>query len=171
MGNYYFFVTKKYPYNLGLEALIPKLAADLFQGNLRVEGTGVNFDIYQTVGDQKWPLYRIDWLHGRRTGGKHGGLGWVGWTQTILMESIALAVGGHMGDEGVIERWKPNPEKYPTYRSWFEETNEEMLGHAPEVMERDYNKAPEWARNLTLVFPPRVPLVPQISRFELMRET
>lgn len=171
MGNYYF-TTKKAYHNLRLDELLPKMVESLFKGGLKVVGEGSEFEIHaQDAAPDDRPLFYVGWLRGRQVGGKHGRGPWAQWAQTLLMETLALHLDGKMGDEGVTERWAPNPYKYPTYLKWFDTViyPDFPEGSDADYVVRSYHRAPEWVKSLQVVIPPP-PTPPQISRFDLLRD-
>jgi len=50
---------------------------------------------------------------------KSGGGDFMGWIETLFQEGIAFHFNGRCGNEGVGERWDPRPEKFPTFRAYY----------------------------------------------------
>ena len=43
---------------------------------------------------------------------------WAFWAQVVVINELGARYNGIISDEGVSEKWKPDPKKYPTYKSW-----------------------------------------------------
>ncbi len=43
---------------------------------------------------------------------------WMTYVAVVITEELAHKMKGIMSDEGVPEKWKPKPKKYPTYKDW-----------------------------------------------------
>lgn len=98
-----------------------------FKNALMVEGPSL-FDDKKTHG---WMLSVKDqdnwqfsiWLSSpRKLEFRHPlGAEWLWWAQVLVMtEELAVKYHGIISDEGVGEKWKGNPLKYPTFESWLD---------------------------------------------------
>lgn len=70
--------------------------------------------------------------------------------EVVFSEELGKKYDGILSDEGIDDKWKPNPKKYPTYKSWLklkyssnywiknnelaQECMECELAHAPEEL-------------------------------------
>jgi len=67
------------------------------------------------------PLVGITITSKRRLETRKGGGGdFMAWIETVFQEGIAAAFNGKCGNEGVGERWDPRPDKFPTFRSFYD---------------------------------------------------
>lgn len=48
------------------------------------------------------------------------------WVESYIRESLGIYFGAICGDEGIPDRWKPDPTKFPDYKSYFELLHEPM---------------------------------------------
>lgn len=60
-------------------------------------------------------------LHTRKAHGYFGS-----WMQNVFQEELAQALNGRCSDEGIPDRWDPDPQKYPTFRAYWAALHEGM---------------------------------------------
>jgi len=66
------------------------------------------------------PLLGITITSRRRLETRKGGGGdFMGWIETLFQEGIAAHFNGRCGSEGVGERWDPRPDKFMTFRAYY----------------------------------------------------
>jgi hypothetical protein len=66
------------------------------------------------------------------------------WVQYRVLEYIGRELKAKMGDEGVEDRWDPEPDKYPTFDSYCRMRNPVMCADYPEIFARIKRDALEW---------------------------
>lgn len=109
------------------------LTGDLFDEALREINQRRFAGVYQIVreGDNWWVEPDAGWPYGfhcwfrskrkvtfRRDPGE-----WATWVTIVFQEEIAAKFKGRCSDEGVQDIWQPEPNKYPTFKSYWEAVN------------------------------------------------
>ena len=126
---------------------IRRLASEVFGGQL---------DIERDEGGRGWRLrfrgtdYGLGvWFRTNRRLELRKGLGGdiTSWLQSVVQNEVGWVVGGRLSDEGLPDRWEPEPEKFATFRVYFDLIN----GHAPKwlksrVWKGTLGRAPEGLR-------------------------
>lgn len=72
--------------------------------------------------ESKWQYLCSVWLETKRKVGFRRSLGdFAFWMQWVFQEEIAFTYKGRCSDEGVSEKWNPEPGKFPTFKAfWYE---------------------------------------------------
>jgi len=126
---------------------------------LKVEGPDL-FDDKKTYG---WLLSvkgADDWQFSiwlsspRKLEFRHPRGDWLWWAQVLVMtEELAVKYNGIVSDEGVSEKWKGDPAKYPTFESWLDArypASDDWKGAVEELKKMELERLPpiirQWAR-------------------------
>ena len=94
--------------------------------------------------------YEVDFYRNskRKFGGKHPHSQWGGWLMYVIHSELSFRYNGRCSDEGVMGTWAGDPQKYPTYRTWFENMNRYMNEHHNEEFEKLFEYTPQHLRDL-----------------------
>jgi hypothetical protein len=46
--------------------------------------------------------------------------GWAFYLEVVFTNELGAKYDATLSDEGIDDKWKPNPKKYPTYRAWLD---------------------------------------------------
>jgi hypothetical protein len=119
------FITVKGSVSRGkVDLVLHEINARRFNGVFVVSRSGDSWwdVIHATAG---WP-YRLDvWVENNRRVEMRKALGDFGsWMQAVFQEELALVINGRCGDQGISERWDPEPGKFPTFRSYWDVLHE-----------------------------------------------
>lgn len=115
MANHGFITSKK---NFKKEQVIK----DLQEINLR------RFDRKLTISsdfDTEWFISHggygfYIWISSPRKLEHRHASGWLYYLELVFAEEMGKKYNAIMSDEGSDEKWKPRPEKYPTFKSWLD---------------------------------------------------
>lgn len=120
MANHGYVRTKLPMTKTDLITIIDDLNKSHFNGNLTLE---VDPDPKNSYIDSFWKgVYcRQFWLKNKKKFEiRHGGgsdHSW--WVDGVITNAIAIKFDGMISDDGCEGKWKPNPEKYTTYRTYL----------------------------------------------------
>jgi hypothetical protein len=119
------FITVKGSVSRGrVDTVLHEINARRFNRAFVVSRTGDRYweITHATAG---WPYKLSVWVHNNRRVEMRKAPGDFGsWMQAVFQEELALAINGRCGDEGISERWDPEPNKFPTFRSYWDVLHE-----------------------------------------------
>lgn len=120
MGNIAYITTRKQIKSYDMMSLLDKINKKRFNGKITITPAHDGWEIsYGKDGTYGWGF----WIHPdspRKLACKHPIGSWMGYVFVVFQEELAKLTNGILSDEGVSDRWKPKPHKYPSYQSWIE---------------------------------------------------
>lgn len=160
MGNIAYITTKKHVKFYDILDLLNKINQKRFDGKLTItqgyEGSGLN---KQDTSIDAWKIGHLEltdylWLHcdsPKKLACKHPHNPWMSYVFVVFLEELGALTKGICSDEGVTERWKPRPKKYPSYKAWIEVlysyTRKSRPAAFEEIMKFELACAPEGMEN------------------------
>lgn len=104
-----------------LLATIDELNKSHFNGNITLE---VDPDPKNSYIDAFWKgdYCRQFWLENKKKFeiSHRGGNDIAWWVGGVITNAIAIKFNGYISDDGCEGKWRPNPEKYTTYRTYLD---------------------------------------------------
>jgi len=119
MANHTLLTTKRNLTNEILSALLQEINVERFEGKLEIKQTGDMFEIIIADG-----YGRQVWLRSKRTIElRHGAGGDLfHWIAAVFLNDLSLKLKGALCGEFGGSKWQGEPNKYPSLRSWCEES-------------------------------------------------
>jgi hypothetical protein len=91
------------------------------------------------------------WIESQRKLEHRHTSGWGYYVELVFCEELGAKYDATMSDGGISDRWKPCPEKYPTYRAWLDISHEMYMKRDPtgclEMIGREMEFAPKELRD------------------------
>ncbi len=96
-----------------------------FKGLLKIEdsnwGKNGSWFISYHINGQDYPVGFNIWIASKRKlEHRHSGM-WAYYLEIVFSEELGAKYNGILSDEGHNNKWKPDPNKYDSYRSWLDE--------------------------------------------------
>lgn len=104
-----------------LDEALKEINQRRFAGIYQIVREGDNWWVEPAAG---WPYGFHCWFRSKRKVEFRSDPGqWAHWVTSVFQEEIAAKFKGKCSDEGTSDIWQPNPDKYLTFKSFWEETN------------------------------------------------
>lgn len=115
MANHGYVTTRKRLNGDKLAGMLAEINRDRFRGSLVIQREDDSFSVqYEEDGPA-----RCLWLASRRKiEFRHGPDPLLWWVEAVVMNDLALKVGGKISDDGVDQQWEGEEGKYPTFVAW-----------------------------------------------------
>lgn len=133
MANHGFITSKK---NFNAEQIrkdLDEINQRRFKGLLKIEnsqwGTKGSWFISYKSDDQEHPHGFNIWITSLRKIEHRHTHGWAYYVEIVFSEELAAKYNGTISDEGISDKWKANPLKYPSYGAWLMV----LYGHAKKI--------------------------------------
>lgn len=149
MGNIAYVTTKKHVKSYDVFSLLEKINEKRFGGKMVItQGAKFAWDIsHPDIIDSLW-FHRDS---AKKIACKHPHDPWMRYVFIVYQEELGLLTEGIMSDEGVSERWSPNPNKYPNYKSWisllYSRTEKMFPAHFENIVREELACAPKGMEN------------------------
>lgn len=126
-----------------------------FKGLLKIEdgaygNKGAWFVSYQDKG-WNYPVGFHIWIRSARMLEHRHTRSWGYYIELVFAEEMGAKYNGIMSDEGISEKWKPEPGKYSSYSTWLDILYEHAKTDVPDLYKRvfksELNLAPEILRD------------------------
>jgi len=146
MGNHGYITIQKDIVVQDLEKMLKEIVEERFQNKIyvdREDGDFVSIYIKDKKGEehyvtgfflgdgQGFNATKSNQIEYNHTSGDHF---W--WIEMVLADHLAYRYNGMMSDTGVGGKWKPDINKYKTYREWAEYWNRGSQKRKPHLLER-----------------------------------
>jgi len=120
MANHGYVKTKKFMNAESVHEFLTNLNETVFKDVLNIKQEDNYWEI--SCKDEKIQGQRQCWLQTKRTFEVRHCYGgdFFNWIDAVIMNELAVKFNGMITDDGVENRWKGVPDKYPTFKSWME---------------------------------------------------
>jgi len=140
MANHGYISSKKH-FNKKQVALdLQEINERRFKGLLKIEdgycgSKGAWFISYQDKDKEYSKGFNIWIASARKLEHRHTHV-WIYYTELVFAEEMGAKYDGIMSDEGINDKWKPCPKKYPTYKAWLDILHAYSKKHNPKIYKR-----------------------------------
>ena len=123
MANHGFIVSKKNFKADQIRKDLEEINRRRFKGLLKIEDSqwgdkGAWFVSYQAEG-WEYPTGFNIWITSQRKIEHRHAHGWGFYIELVFVEELGAKYNATFSDEGISNRWKPDPAKYPNYKAWL----------------------------------------------------
>jgi hypothetical protein len=136
MGNIAYITTRKHVKSYDMMSLLQDINQRRFDGKMTIRDHCEGWEISYQHWENAWETI---WIHPestRKVGAKHPHSVWMPYVFVVFLEELGALTNGVMSDEGVSERWKPNPKKYSSWDVWMKILHARSLQTNPEAAEQ-----------------------------------
>lgn len=148
MANHGFVSSKKHFKAKQVAKDLQEINERRFKGLLKIEdshwGENGSWMISYQVEGHSYPFAFNIWIASPRKLEHRHTHGWAAYVEIVFAEEIGAKYNGDMSDEGVSGKWKPNPNKYSSYKAWLDLLWAHVKEKNPAV-EKLINEELEWA--------------------------
>ena len=150
MANHGFVTTKKWLTGDRVEEALKDILEERFESKIPYKRTNDYFEIG----------FECPWVFGfwvencHKLEFRHASPEWCWWVMCVIQNEFAIRYNGLISDEGVEEKWKGEPNKYPTFRSWIAIRYRNMKNPGKWILERlallleGYSSAPDEVKKM-----------------------
>jgi len=137
MANHSFVTTRKFLKADQVEEDLKFILNKRFAGKISYTRDGEYFEV-----GFEWPYHVPFWVENvHKLEFRNQVPDWCWWVQNILHNEFALLYNGWISDEGVGEKWRGIPNKYPAFHSYLKARSEghpwglKLIGHLLKMMD------------------------------------
>jgi hypothetical protein len=148
MGNIAYITTKKHLKSYDITELLEKVNKKRFDGKMTITKDQYSWKVgYPGMRDY------LDFYPAsiKKLSCKHPHDPWMSYVFVVFQEELAKLVGGILSDEGVDEKWKPKPQKYPSYDKWVALLYSNTIKKHPkdyrQILEMEFSCVPKGMEN------------------------
>ena len=131
MANHGFISSRKHFKKKDVTLHLHQINQKRFKGLLKIEEDDDGWSIsYNDPTIYKKPVGFGMWIRSPRMLEHRHEFGWAFYLEIVFSHELGTIYNGTLSDECCEEKWKPDPEKYATYKKWLED----RYSHLPKIL-------------------------------------